>query len=145
MKKQYHISESYLFKRRVSIYHDGELISSKEMWVDDIYEYVDELEEDGYVYGYTQDEVDEAKRLYEDKLTNVIEDEEDAVDHWSNRIPTTKVTAYQRMLEIKKEREITGYRMEDPSIVAEKTIEALRGFEQYTNSELLNEYKKMKW
>ena len=73
MKKQYRLSEVYMFKRRVSTYHDGELISSKEMWVDDSDRYVDELLEAGYTYGYTADEVNEAKRLYEHKLSNLIE------------------------------------------------------------------------
>ena len=72
MKKQYHMSETFLFKRTITTYHDGELVSSETMWVDDADEYVDQLEEDGYIYGYTQCEVDEAKRVYEDKLSNLI-------------------------------------------------------------------------
>ena len=72
MKKQYHMSESYLFKRTVTAYHDGKLVSSETLWIDDADEYADQLEEDGYIYGYTQDEVNEAKRLYENKLANLI-------------------------------------------------------------------------
>ena len=72
MKKQYHMSESYMFKRKVTAYCNGELVSSEILWVDDADEYADQLEEEGYVYGYTQDEVDEAKRLYEEKLANLI-------------------------------------------------------------------------
>lgn len=49
-------------------------------------------------------------------------------------------TAYQRMLEIKQEREMSGYQMEDPKTVAEKTIEALSGFKQHKHSDLMVEY-----
>ena len=73
MKKQYHMSEVFLFKRTITAYHGGELVSSETMWVDDADEYADQLEEEGYIYGYTQDEVDEAKRVYEDKLSNLID------------------------------------------------------------------------
>ena len=66
------MSEAFLFKRIITAYHDGELISSETMWVDDADEYADRLEEEGYVYGYTQYEVDEARRFYEDKLANLI-------------------------------------------------------------------------
>ena len=72
MKKQYHMSEDFLFKRTVDVYCNGELISSDTLWIDDADEYADQLEEDGYVYGYTQDEVNEAKGLYENKLANLI-------------------------------------------------------------------------
>ena len=67
------MSESYMFKRTVKVYCNGELVSSKTLWIDDADEYADQLEEEGYVYGYTQDEVDEAKRVYEEKLANLIE------------------------------------------------------------------------
>lgn len=72
MEKQYHMSESHMFKRIVDVYHDGKLVSSKRMWVVDADEYADSLENDGFIYGYTQDEVDEAKRIYEEKLANLI-------------------------------------------------------------------------
>ena len=61
-----------MFKRIVDVYHDEKLVSSKRMWVVDADEYADSLERDGFVYGYTQDEVDEAKRIYEEKLANLI-------------------------------------------------------------------------
>ena len=72
MKKQYHMSESFMFKRTVDIYHNGELISSEKLWVDEADERADQLEEAGYVYGYTQDEVDEARRIYEERIANLI-------------------------------------------------------------------------
>ena len=73
MKKQYHTTETHAFKCRVCIYHDGTQISSKEMWLDDADEYISELEKRGYICGYTTDEVNKAKRLYEHKLSNLIE------------------------------------------------------------------------
>lgn len=72
MKKQYHMSESYMFKRTVTTYCNGELVSSETLWMDDAGEYAEQLEKDGYIYGYTQEEVNEAKRVYEDKLSNLI-------------------------------------------------------------------------
>lgn len=72
MKKQYHISESHQFKRTVEVYHDGELISSERLWIDEADKYTDLLERDGYIRGYSQKEVDEVKRQYEEKLDNLI-------------------------------------------------------------------------
>lgn len=72
MKKQYHMSESFLCKRTVKTYHDGELVASETLWLDEADEYTDELEDKGYVYGYTKQEVEDAKRRYEEMLENII-------------------------------------------------------------------------
>lgn len=72
MKKQYRMGESFMFKRTIKVYHNGELVSSKRMWIDEADEYADQLESDGYVYGYIQEEVDEAKVTYEERLANLI-------------------------------------------------------------------------
>lgn len=72
MKKQYRTSETFLFKTIVSIYHNGKHISSKRLYIDDAEKYVNSLEKNGYTYGFTQEEVDEAKRLYDYKLSNLI-------------------------------------------------------------------------
>ena len=34
---------------------------------------IDRLEAEGYVYGYTKEEVEKAKKKYEDMLENIIE------------------------------------------------------------------------
>jgi hypothetical protein len=73
MKKQYHISESFQFKRTVATYHDGVLVASETLWMDEADEYADKLEDEGYVYGYTKREVESAKRRYEEMLENIIQ------------------------------------------------------------------------
>lgn len=72
MKKQYHVSESYMFKRTITVYRDGKLTLSETLWTDEADGFIEQLEEDGYVCGYTQKEVDEAKRIYEERLANLI-------------------------------------------------------------------------
>lgn len=72
MKKQYHMSESYLFKRTIKTYHDGELVASETLWLDEADVYADQLERDGYIYGYTKQDVEDAKRRYEEMLENII-------------------------------------------------------------------------
>ena len=53
-------------------------------------------------------------------------------------------TAYQKMLEIKQRKKKHRYRNKDSKTIAKETIEARNGFNQYTNSELMNEYNDMK-
>ena len=72
MKKQYNTSESFLCKRTVETYHDGELVASKTLWLDEADEYADQLAHEGYVCGYTKQEVEDAKRRYEEMLENII-------------------------------------------------------------------------
>lgn len=73
MKKQYHMSESYMFKITVKTYHDGVLVTSETLWCDEADEYADQLESDGYIYGYTEQEVEKAKKRYEEMLENIIQ------------------------------------------------------------------------
>ena len=72
MKKQYHMSESYLFKRTVKTYHNGELVTSERLWDDEADKYADQLESEGYIYGYTKQEVEKAKKRYDEMLENII-------------------------------------------------------------------------
>jgi hypothetical protein len=73
MKKQYRISESYQLKRIVEAYHNGELVLSQRLWMDEADKYADQLEKDGYIYGYTKEEVEEEKERYERMLNNIIQ------------------------------------------------------------------------
>ena len=73
MKKQYHISESFQFKRTVTTYHDGALVASETLWMDEADEYADQLESDGYIYGYTKQDVEKVKKRYEEMLENIIQ------------------------------------------------------------------------
>lgn len=73
MKKQYRYSDENLFYRAfLYIYHDGILVDTKRYWSDELYEEIKKLEQDGYTYGYTKEEVEEAKQQYENMLENVI-------------------------------------------------------------------------
>jgi hypothetical protein len=76
MKKQYRISELDWKTWRIDIYHDGTKIASEtylRIQDDEYNDRLDELEEQGYTYGYTIEEVENAKKLYEHKLKNIIE------------------------------------------------------------------------
>ena len=72
MNKQYNLKHESAFKRTLSTYHDGKLIDSKVYYIDEIDDEIDKLEADGYVYGYTQEEVATAKRRYERMLKYMI-------------------------------------------------------------------------
>ena len=74
MKKQYRYIKTTCFKVRLYTYHNGELVDSKEMWLDEADKEMAKLELDGYIYGYTQEEVEEAKKKYEEMLKNIIEE-----------------------------------------------------------------------
>ncbi len=73
MKRQYRFERDIQCKTRLCIYHDGKLVDSKKLWIDDAGEEADKLELDGYVYGYTKEEVIKAKEEYEKMLKNIIQ------------------------------------------------------------------------
>ena len=73
MRKQYNYADYIFGKKILYIYHDGKLVETKELWIDDFFDEVDKLEYDGYVLGYTKELVEEAKRQYERMLANIIE------------------------------------------------------------------------
>ena len=80
MKKQYRTDEPDWKTWRIDIYHDGTKITSEtflRIQDDEYNDRLDELEAQGYTYGYTVQEVENAKKLYEHKLKNVIEVKED--------------------------------------------------------------------
>ena len=72
MRKQYRYKEATFAKYHLSIYHDGELVETKIFWGDDIDDEIDRLKMDGYTYGFTRAEVEEAKQRYERMLANMI-------------------------------------------------------------------------
>lgn len=73
MKKQYRSQHTYRFKVFIYLYHDGELVETKEFWEDDEYlNFIESLELNGYTYGYKKEEVKEAKERYEYMLNNMI-------------------------------------------------------------------------
>lgn len=80
MKKQYRTSELDWKTWQIDIYHDGIKVSSEtylRIQDDEYNDRRDELEAQGYAYGYTAREVELGKKLYEHRLNNIIEPKED--------------------------------------------------------------------
>ena len=73
MRKQYRYNDYTFGKKRLYIYHDGELVERKELWIDDMLDEQERLEAEGYKYGFLDGEVKEAKQRYEHMLENMIE------------------------------------------------------------------------
>ena len=72
MKKQYRIVERHWPYYNIILYHDGVEIATKDSNQMMIGMDTDKLEEEGYTYGYTDDEIEEARKKYEHKLENRI-------------------------------------------------------------------------
>ena len=72
IKKQYRWSGLRRFYAHLDIYHDGKLVDSKKVYIDEADKEEDQLKHNGYTYCYTKKEVEEAKRIYEERLSNVI-------------------------------------------------------------------------
>lgn len=70
MKKQYNYQETASFRYILNIYHDGQLVDSQKYWEDELYDKSKQLEEQGYVYGYTNEQIEKTKRIYEHMLEN---------------------------------------------------------------------------
>ena len=75
MKKQYRTNGADWKIWRIDIYHDGVKITSEtflRIQDDEYQDRIDELEAQGYTYGYTVEEVKLGKKLYEHRLNNLI-------------------------------------------------------------------------
>lgn len=72
MLKQYRLTRERNFKQTLELYHDGELISSRPVWVDEREALIEELEAEGYTYGYTAIEIHRQKKIYEMMLESAI-------------------------------------------------------------------------
>lgn len=73
MKLQYRYYESPGFKYTIKLYCDGQLTEYYEVYTIDMSDEIDKLEAQGYVYGYTEEQVRKAKEKYERMLDNIIE------------------------------------------------------------------------
>lgn len=73
MKKQYRCKDYKFGQKILYIYHDGKLVLTKKLWLDECLNHIDELQEAGYTYGFTEKEVEEAKEKYERMLEKIIE------------------------------------------------------------------------
>lgn len=72
MKKQYRYYETLSFRYAVEIYHDGERVDTYKRWQDELLDEINKLKEQGYTYGFTEEEVETAKCQYERILKNKI-------------------------------------------------------------------------
>ena len=73
MRRQYTIKESPSFRYTIVLYHDGIEVDRTEMWFgEEFEEYIDSLEDNGYVQGYTKDELEKVyshyAHLYENRI-----------------------------------------------------------------------------
>ena len=72
MKRQYRYYETVGFQYIIEIFNDGKRVSVKKVWGDELNEETSLLEALGYTYGYTREEVDDARLRYKHKLYNQI-------------------------------------------------------------------------
>lgn len=66
MIKQYRYQEERAgsFKSTIYLYHDGTLVETKSLYLDELDEYIDKIAREGYTFGYTSEEVNFAYRQY---------------------------------------------------------------------------------
>lgn len=72
MKKQYRYYEITSFIYAIALYHDGEIVEYYKVCQNELDDEIDKIEEQGYTYGFTKEEVQEAKERYEKMLKNII-------------------------------------------------------------------------
>ena len=72
MKKQYRLFETHSFKYDIELYHDGNLVEVLKVWAIELNDEINRLEEQGYTYGFTKEEVEKEKKHYEKMLENII-------------------------------------------------------------------------
>lgn len=72
MKLQYRYIDVGGFQYIVRLYCDGWLVKSYKIYLDELDDEVEKIENEGYAYGYTEDELDKAREQYERILDNVI-------------------------------------------------------------------------
>ena len=74
MKRQYRYYETKTFRYNIELYHDGKFIESYMVWFgDELDNEIARLEEQGYTYGFTEEEVEEALCQCEKIIKNKIE------------------------------------------------------------------------
>ena len=70
--KQYRYSDATFGKHNLYVYNDGVLAGIKPCYTNELNYEIDRLEAMGYTYGYTKDEIEEARNTYERMLENAI-------------------------------------------------------------------------
>lgn len=76
MKKQYRFYGTTGFQCVIQLYCDGWLVKSYKVYLDELDDEIDKIESQGYVLGYTEQELESARQRYEEMLNNVIAKEE---------------------------------------------------------------------
>ncbi len=77
MKLQYRYIDAGGFRYIIRLYCDGWLVKSYKIWLDELDNEIEKIENQGYTYGYTEDELDRARAHYKNVLDNVIKKESD--------------------------------------------------------------------
>ncbi len=66
MRKQYTISPGATFRYWITTYRDGSVMEKHKVWQgDEMNDYIDKIEAEGYERAYPASEVQEAKETYE--------------------------------------------------------------------------------
>lgn len=76
MKLQYRYIDVGGFQYIIRLYCDGWLVKSYKVYLDKLDDEIEKIENEGYTYGYTESELDEARARYEKVLDNVIRRDE---------------------------------------------------------------------
>ena len=76
MRLQYRYCEYIGFQYIIHLYCDGWLVKSYKVWSTELDDEIEKIENEGYTYGYTEDELDEARAHYEKALDNIIRRDE---------------------------------------------------------------------
>ena len=72
MRLQYRTSDYMGLKTRITVYEDGEVVKDYAVYDDEANAECDRLEEQGYIFGYTEAQVRVARKEYEYKLARMI-------------------------------------------------------------------------
>ena len=73
MKKQYTVAKKSVYKMYVYLYHDDALIKTDEVWMGEVDEYIEKIELEGYVRGYTQEAFKAIEEKYHEAVQKYIE------------------------------------------------------------------------
>ena len=73
MKKQYDYYECRWPNYEIVLYHDGTKVTVERKDLLKLEDYLEQLENDGYVRGYTEEDVEEARQRWEHIYENRIE------------------------------------------------------------------------
>lgn len=72
MKLQYRYAANNRLQFIVQLYCDGQLVNTYKVWQDKIDEEIDNLIKEGYTLGFTEEEIETEKYIYEEMLANII-------------------------------------------------------------------------